>query len=339
MSSSIMSQRKILYISKGAASPSTRYRALQYAAMFEHRGWTFKHREDDRSFATRRGILYEAAHADVVVILRRTYSYPFFKLLRLSSKYLVFDYDDAIFQKDQGQGSKSRERSFRRSVSSADQVWAGNNYLADRARQFAGNITVLPTSLDIGKYDLCVAKEQKYLDLVWIGSSATKEHLKSVLPALETAAGLIPALRLKIIADFTLPSDKLNIIPIRWSEKSEAHDLASAHIGIAPLPDNLFTRGKCALKVIQYMAAGLPVISSPTGVNKEIVEHGVNGFLAAGKQEWLTAIQKLVDNGALRNSMGNAGRKRCLDNFSLQSTFQKMIVSLEKGLAQAEPIK
>lgn len=332
-----MSRRKILFVSKGAESPSTRYRALQYAAMFEAGGWVFKHIVDNRSLATRKSILFEAAHSDVVVILRRTYSYPFFKLLRFASKYLVFDYDDAVFQKDQGQRSKSRERSFTRSVSSVDQVWAGNNYLAERAREFARKIIILPTSLDIDKYDLCVDKEQKYLDLVWIGSSATREHLKSALPALEAAAGVIPSLRLKIIADFTLPSDRLNIVPLRWSEKNEAHELASAHIGIAPLPDNLFTRGKCALKVIQYMAASLPVISSPTGVNKEIVEHGVNGFLAAGDQEWLTVIQQLANDNALRNSMGKAGRKRCVDNFSLQSTFQKMISSLENGLTQTGP--
>jgi glycosyltransferase involved in cell wall biosynthesis len=300
--------------------------------MFAAAGWYFLHIEDNRSFAVRKNILSEAKHSDVVVILRRTYSYPFFKLLRFAAKYLVFDYDDAVFQKDRGQQSNSRERSFTRSVASADQVWAGNNYLADRARPFARKILVLPTSLDIDKYDLRVDKEQNYLDLVWIGSSATREHLKSALPALETAAGVIPALRLKIIADFTLPSDKLTVVPIRWSEKSEAQELAAAHIGIAPLPDNLFTRGKCALKVIQYMAAGLPVISSPTGVNAEIVEHGVNGFHAAGEQEWLTAIQRLAADDALRNSMGKAGRKRCLENFSLQSTFRKMIASLENSL-------
>jgi len=328
-----MSLRKILFISKGVESPSTRYRALQFAAMFESAGWSFQHIEDNRSFVTRKRILSEAKHSDVVVILRRTYSYPFFRLLRFAAKYLVFDYDDAVFQKDQGQQSNSRERSFIRSVASADQVWPGNNYLADRARPFARKILVLPTSLDIDKYDLSVDREQKFFDLVWIGSSSTKEHLKSVLPALESAAGVIPALRLKIIADFTLQSDKLTIVPIRWSEKREAQELAAAHIGIAPLPDNLFTRGKCALKVIQYMAAGLPVISSPTGVNAEIVEHGVNGFLAAGAQEWLTAIQRLVADDALRNSMGKAGRKRCFDNFSLQSTFRKMIASLENGLA------
>lgn len=301
--------------------------------MFEAGGWSFKHIADNRSLATRKSILYEAAHSDVVVILRRTYSYPFFRLLRFAAKYLVFDYDDAVFQKDQGQQSNSRERSFIRSVASADQVWPGNNYLADRARPFARKILVLPTSLDIDKYNFSVDREQNFFDLVWIGSSATKEHLKSVLPALESAAGVIPALRLKIIADFTLQSDKLTIVPIRWSEKREAQELAAAHIGIAPLPDNLFTRGKCALKVIQYMAAGLPVISSPTGVNKEIVEHGVNGFLVAGEQEWLTAIERLVADDALRNSMGKAGRKRCFDNFSLQSTFRKMIASLENGLA------
>ena len=137
---------------------------------------------------------------------------------------------------------------------------------------------------------------------------------------------------MKIIADFSLHSDILTIVPVQWSEESEARELVSAHIGIAPLPDNLYTQGKCALKVIQYMAAGLPVISSPTGVNKEIIEDGVNGFLVRSDNDWVTALEKLAKNQNLRYRLGERGRTISSENFSLEATFKKMIDSLNKCL-------
>ena len=327
-----MPQPKILFISKRASAPSTRYRALQYGDLFEDAGWLFTHIADDRSLKTRAKILKEAKRSHVVVIVRRTYSYLFLKLLRLTCNYLVYDFDDAVFQKSHGQGSLRREKNFNRVVSLADQIWAGNSYLANRARQMNEKVLIVPTSLDVQKYSESANKPDNYIDLVWIGSSSTKKHLVTALPALEKAAGRIPSLRLKIIADFSLHSDVLTIVPVQWSEESEVRELVSAHIGIAPLPDNLYTRGKCALKVIQYMAAGLPVISSPTGVNKEIIEDGGNGFLVASDNEWITAIEKLAKDQNLRHRFGERGRTSSLENFSLQATFRKMVDSLKKCL-------
>ena len=327
-----MSQPKILFISKRASAPSTRYRALQYGDLFEDSGWIFTHITDNRSLKTRIQILKEAKRANVVVLVRKTYSYPFLKLLRLACDYLVYDFDDAVFQKDQGQGSRQREKNFNRVVSYADQVWAGNSYLANMARQITEKVLIIPTSLDVEKYNQPANKPDDYLDLVWIGSSSTKKHLVTALPALEKAKVHIPNLRLKIIADFSLHSDILTIVPVQWSEESEARELVSAHIGIAPLPDNLYTQGKCALKVIQYMAAGLPVISSPTGVNKEIIEDGVNGFLVRSDNDWVTALEKLAKNQNLRYRLGERGRTISSENFSLEATFKKMIDSLNKCL-------
>lgn len=319
-----MFPQRILYISKGESSPSTRYRSLQFASLYKSNGWKFKHVEDKKNLVSRLILLKEARKADVVVVLRRTYSRFFFSLIRYFSKYLVFDFDDAIFQKSNGQVSQKRGKSFAYAVTHCEQVWAGNSYLAEHARRYNKNVNIIPTSLDIEKYELAVEKPKESMDLVWIGSSSTKKHLITVLPALENAAKKIPALRLKIIADFSFHSDILDIDPVRWSEKTEAADLSSSHIGIAPLPDNLYTQGKCGLKVIQYMAAGLPVVSSPVGVNKDMVEDGVSGFLANDDDDWLLALQKLADNPNLQVSMGEAGRKRCLEHFTLQATFQKM---------------
>ena len=113
---------------------------------------------------------------------------------------------------------------------------------------------------------------------------------------LEGSAEKIPRLRLKIVADFDLPSEKLSTWALAWSETGEAQALASAHIGIAPMPEDPWTRGKCALKVLQYMAAGLPVVSSPAGVNAEVVVNGVTGFLAETPRQWCEAIECMLVN-------------------------------------------
>jgi glycosyltransferase involved in cell wall biosynthesis len=327
-------KRKILFISKRATAPSSRYRALQYASLFEQAGWKFIHIADDRTILSRKNILYEANLADIVVILRRTYSYPFIKLLRSVSKVLVFDFDDAVFRKNSGEKSYFRNKNFSRIVKWADQVWAGNGYLADKARKHNKHVVIIPTTLDIKKYNIIQTKPRNTFDLVWIGSSSTKEHLLSILPALERSAKLIPSLRLKIIADFTLQSELLTIVPVSWSEWGEAAALASSHIGIAPLPDNLFTKGKCALKVIQYMAAALPVISSPTGVNEAIIQPFVNGLLAGNTDEWVDAISKLFYDSTLREQFGTAGKKMCEKHFTIQSAFMTMQSSIKEALLE-----
>ena len=135
------------------------------------------------------------------------------------------------------------------------------------------------------------------------------------------------------MADFDLPSEHLRTLAIPWSEKGESEALASAHIGIAPMPDNSWTQGKCGIKVLQYMAAGLPVVSSPVGVNRDIVEHKVTGFLAESPDEWLVAIERLIRNPDLRKIMGKKGQKRVTEHYAIDVTFRKMIRRLESMLA------
>ncbi len=320
--------RKILFLSKGVNASSTRYRATDFFPLLEADGWQPTHITDRRTLPVRWQILRAAAQADAVVIVRRTYGPVFARLLRQVSRQLIFTFDDAIFAKSNGDRSPGRERRFAATLPLCDRIWAGNRYLADRARPLNHRVEIIPTAVDIDRYDIPAEKPRTTLDLVWIGSRSTKKHLITVLPALEAAAKQLPALRLKIIADFTLTSERLEIAPIRWSPAAECRELASAHIGIAPLPDNPFTRGKCGLKVLQYMAAGLPVIASPTGVNQEMVESGVSGQLATTQQEWLTAIQRLARDEALRKRMGAAGRQRCREHFTLAAAFQKMRAAL-----------
>ena len=316
-------RKNILFVSKGKDSASTRYRALAYFTALQSSGWRPLHLTV-RGTLPRLKLLGIAKQAEVVVILRKTFSLSFLRLLRLCSKNLVFDLDDAVFCRSDGEPSKSRQMSFEKVTSICEQVWAGNLYLADRARQYNEAVKILPTSLDYRKYLLEVEKNPKHFDLVWIGSRSTQKYLKESLPLLESLSEIIPNLRLKIVADFDLPTIRLKTLAVPWSEQGEAKALASSHIGIAPMTDDPWTKGKCGLKVLQYMAAGLPVISSPAGVNKEIVQHGKTGFLAENFDDWRQSINKLFSDPDLSDTMGKTGQKRVIEHFSVDATFRKM---------------
>jgi len=325
-----MGDKRVLFVSKGLHAASTRYRAIDFFSKLKAEAWEPAHFTDSGSLFRRLRLLQLARQVDVVVLVRRTYGPLFRFLLRQAARHLVFTFDDAIFCRSDGGASPRRARRFAATVAKCDLVWAGNRYLADEAGRFNGNVRVVPTAVETDRYRLRVAKPESTLDLVWIGSSSTRKHLLTIVPALERAAEEMPGLRLKIVSDFTLETRSLPVVHIPWSPEAETWELAAAHVGLAPLPDNRFTRGKCGLKVLQYMAAGLPVVSSPTGVNAEIVEHGVTGLLAETGDEWVEALRALHDSSKLRVRLGEAGREKCVRHYSLQTVFGGMMKSLDE---------
>jgi len=322
--------RRVLFLSKGEQSASTRYRAFNYFPELKKHGWDAAHLGLHEGVAGKLQILRSVRNADVVVLLRHGLSFPFLPLLRKYSRKLVFDFDDAVFLKSDGTVSALRSRRFDKTVALCDRVWAGNHYLAERALAVNPGTIVLPTSVDMSRYLLSSRKPAETVDLVWIGSSSTRKYLEDILPVLERAALLFPRLRLKIIADFSLESKALAITAIPWREETETLELCSSHIGIAPMRDDLWTRGKCALKVLQYMASGLPVISSRAGVNAEVVRHEETGFLATSEQNWIDSIVSLAEKPLLRERMGQAGHALCEQRYSRQVCAELMIAQLQE---------
>lgn len=315
---------KILFISKGEQSSSTRYRALQYFPYFKTQGWEPIHTTISGGIIPIIQTFQLAKYADVVVLLRKTFPWPIFWLIRKVSKKLIFDFDDAIFSNTDGSYSETRMRRFIKTVSKCDYIFAGNAYLADEAKKYNHAVTVIPTSVDVAKYDLTSHKNTDAFELVWIGSKSTKKYITEILPAMEQAAQSIPNLTLKIIADFALTSPHLSIKNIAWTENDEAIELSKSNVGLAPLSNDNWTKGKCALKVLQYMATGLPVISSPVGVNAYVVENGVSGYLAANIKEWSEFIVKMSQEKDRLEQMGNQGKTRVHKEFSLDVVFKKM---------------
>ena len=234
------------------------------------------------------------------------------KILRRHSKKIIYDFDDAIMYspKKPDSGNTSHFRLFKRTVRLADCVIAGNDYLADHARQFCSNIHVLPTGLNTKPYTSSLIKRHdSKIRLVWIGSQSTLKYLKEICPVLETTAREDVRLVLRVIADDFPMLDYMKLEKHTWSLKTQAADLLVCNIGLAPLPDNRFTRGKCGFKILQYFAAGLPVIASPVGINRELIEKSGAGILVNTPRQWQDAIVNLAQHPELREQMEQKARQ------------------------------
>jgi glycosyltransferase involved in cell wall biosynthesis len=325
--------KRIVFISKSITNPSTRYRIFDFYPYWQQAGWDVSHWVASSNPFFFMKILNAARQADCVVVLRKTFHAPYLYLLRKFSKKLVFDFDDAIFANDDGSPSSMRLMRFEKMMRCVDEAWAGNGYLAEQARRWCQHTKVLPTSVEPERYEnslqKSLGKPNEFFDVVWIGSRSTRRYLEGILPIMEQAATHIPDMRLKVVADFSIDSDRINILSIPWSIENETKELISSHVGIAPLIDNTWTRGKCALKVVQYMAAGLPVVSSAVGANQELVIPNKTGFLANNPDDWVNALKQLKENPALCESLGSNARKHVISNYSLQATFQKMRAGLD----------
>lgn len=261
---------------------------------------------------------------DVLILQRKLLSRWQLYLLRRAARVLLFDFDDAVFLRDsyaaKGLHSRSRQSRFRNLVRAADGVMAGNSFLRDQAACWTGSgrVHVVPTCVNPALYPLAPhSRPAGTAQLVWIGSSSTLQGLERMQPLLETLGRDNPRLRLKLISDRFLRLRHLPVLPCPWSEAREGDELAAADIGVSWVPDDLWSRGKCGLKVLQYMAAGLPVVANPVGVQAEMVQHGATGFLAETPAQWMEAVRRLAHDPELRRRMGRAGRARLESTYSV----------------------
>ena len=279
-----------------------------------------------------------------VIVQRRLLSSPELWLLRRRFATLIFDFDDAVWLRDsysaKGLRSARRLRRFETMVRAMDLVIAGNEFLAAQARLFteAHRVIVIPTCVDVKGYPLADHAQSSNVQLVWIGSASTLAGMERFADVLEKLGERVPGLSLKLICDRFFDLHKLSVHCREWSERTERTELASADIGIAWMPDDDWSRGKCGLKVLQYMAAGLPVVANPVGVQAEMVQHGRTGFLAETPEQWHEAVQHLAADAALRSRLGHAGRQRLEREFSVtagatlwQNTLERLDGSARKA--------
>ncbi|MCK5642468.1 MAG: glycosyltransferase family 4 protein, partial [Gammaproteobacteria bacterium] len=231
--------------------------------------------------------------------------------LRRYSRRIIYNFDDAVMYSDKTpeRDSRSHFAPFRRSVKLADMVIVGSSYLAGHARKFNSNVKILPIGLDVGDYKVdSTDKVDDWVRLVWIGSRSTLSYLAAIKPALEEIGSRHGNVVLRIIGDDFFSLSNVPVEKCLWSKETRAADIAACDIGLAPLPENRFTKGKCSFKVLEYASSGLPVVASPVGTNSDHVRDNITGFLAGDVSEWIEKIDRLVTDVRLRREMGRQGR-------------------------------
>jgi glycosyltransferase involved in cell wall biosynthesis len=248
----------------------------------------------------------------------------------LSAKPIVIDYDDAVFHLyDRHKNGAVRlilGHKMQMLLSRAAICVCGNDYIRNYVNNFCHNSITIPTVVDTLVYQASSKSHVGHLPLTvgWIGSPTTWHYLETQLPAIQAATRSRGAL-FRSIGGGPAARQVSDIQAQDWSEPREVQDIQSMDVGVMPLKDDDWAQGKCGYKLIQYMACGLPVIASPIGVNRDIVEHGVNGFLASTTAEWSEALGRLLDDPNLRQKMGIQGRERVERHYSLASQQGKLL--------------
>jgi glycosyltransferase involved in cell wall biosynthesis len=259
-----------------------------------------------------------------------------FETRLLSNRPFVLDFDDAVFHNyDQHSNWFVRYlMSYRidKLMASARLVIVGNKYLAARALQAGAKwVEIIPTVVDMERYDSCSVVAYNDLPrVVWIGSPSSLQYLLEIGSSLRRLMELKPFV-LRVIGGGRVEMPGVQVECIGWSEEAEVGLIKECHIGIMPLRNGAWEEGKCAYKLIQYMACGLPTVASAVGANCEVVLNGETGFLVSSGDQWVEQLSRLLDDGALREKMGRAGHSRSTQHYSLRTVAPR----LESLLRQA----
>jgi glycosyltransferase involved in cell wall biosynthesis len=361
--------RRILFVSahpRGFA-PSQRFRFEQYVDFLADNGFEtifspIVH-EDEYPLlyapgnTARKGLMFARGLAvrlrqaltghdhDVAIVQREAIQLGttvFESALARSHAPLVFDFDDAIWLPDASPANRrmswlKRPGKVPRLIAMSDMVWAGNGYLADYARRFNPAVHIVPTTVDTDRHTPCADHDvSRPICLGWTGSPSTLKHFELVVPILHRIRERFgDRVTFKVIGDPAYRHDGLGIRGTAWRAESEIEDLCDIDIGLMPLPDDEWAKGKCGLKALQFMALELPVVTSPVGVNTEIISDGANGYLATSLDEWFERLAKLIDAPETRRAVGRAARETVISRYSVASQRETYLGHLQALLSGA----
>ena len=269
-----------------------------------------------RAFQRRASLLRSVRQYHLVYVFREAslLGPPVFeRWIHRSGVPLIFDFDDAIFVPYISPSNRylsllKQPTKTKTICRLASHVMAGNPFLAQYAGRVNNNVTIVPTTIDTEKYSSTNRKTAAGPPLiVWSGSYSTIQHLDTLRTALQHLAKH-ERFRLRVIGTSSYELEGVEVEALPWRSETEVEDLEVADIGVMPLPDDRWSKGKCGLKALQYMALGIPTICSPVGVNTDIIQDGQNGLIAATEEEWITKLTELLRSPELRSRLGRAGR-------------------------------
>jgi glycosyltransferase involved in cell wall biosynthesis len=281
-----------------------------------------------------RTLLTSARRAEVVVIQKKLFHPLLLGLLARLNPRLVFDFDDALYARP----SDLPERAFRRrqlrgrlglTLRLARHVIAGNRVLADYARPRTRAVTIIPSALDLDELPPRVHLPSDRIRIGWIGRHSNLGHLSRLVPALRRLRAEVgEAFELHVFADGVdrepFAAAGVPVVNTAWTPELEYPVIDRFDIGVMPLVDDEWTRGKCGFKLLQYMSRGVAAVASPVGANCDIVRDGVNGFLASADAEWAEKLRALIEDPALRARLGEAGRQTVAADYSFRAIIPRL---------------
>lgn len=322
-------------------TPSVRFRVNQLLPVLERQGirtnvlypnWRQAKFRPLARFAYLCRVFREAWGSDVVWVQKVTLPTIVIRLLKRVNTHILYDFDDAIYTTHSFHKAGTSTRIWGResgqlvSVLRASCVVAvGNPALGSFARRFCSDVVEIPTSVDVEAYSPHpTASLDESFVVGWIGSAENLRYLELVSDALALFCRCHPGTIVRVVSNSEYHAEGLSIENVPWSEDREIAELRSFSVGLMPSPDDDWARGKCAFKAIQYMAVGIPVIASPVGMATVVVQDGVTGILAKTQADWVTALEELHQDPQWRRSLGLAGRRKAVAEFSSLMAGQRM---------------
>jgi glycosyltransferase involved in cell wall biosynthesis len=314
---------KVLFLIQGYEVAASRYRVLQYIPYLKSLGVKATVSLYPRSIKENIQFFRDLPQYDIVFLQRKRFNQPRLRWLRRRAKRIVYDFDDSVMyrnSKAKDPVSRTRKRQFTQMIKASDFVIAGNEFLRDQVLPVNPNVEVIPTSIDQERYqtkDYLVPKDR--VTLGWIGDHGSIHYLEKMHPIFERIGERYSHCELKIVCDIFFDCEKIQVVKKQWKSDEEVEDLQGFDIGLMPLVDDPWSWGKCGLKIVQYQGVGLPVVCTPVGVNRDLVEDGVTGFWAKTPLEWEEKLSVLIEDALLREKLGKEGRKRVLEEYTVQS--------------------
>jgi glycosyltransferase involved in cell wall biosynthesis len=328
---------QLLIITNNPDRASFRQRVGVYLEAFRENGIACEVAKLPSGFFARRRLFKRAREFDGVFLHKKGLNFFDARSLRKHSRKIIYNYDDAIMYSDKRPDRDSRAHfvPFRRSVSIADMVIVGSSYLAEYATPFNANVHILPIGLNVSDYKPANPPQKDgKIRLVWIGSKSTLAYLADLKPVLEKIGSRFDHVVLRIICDEFFDLENMPVEKRRWAKETRCSDMNGCHIGLAPLPSDRFTRGKCSFKVLEYASAGLPVVASPIGTNADHVRDNITGFLATRPQEWINRLAQLIEDEDLRSKMGREAQRHA-QNFDVGIIGKRFSELLKQGISDS----
>jgi len=335
---------KVAFVTTRPDKASFKFRVVQYLPYIEQQGLEYDILVLPHNLWSRRRFFNQLSAYDVIFWQKRLLGRLDLWDLRRNSRHLIYDFDDSVMYNDAKDGNFDSHRLIRRfqhMVKAADKVIAGNEFLEEQAERYTNEekIVRIPSVVDLNVWRVKVFPSHASKDIIigWVGSQSTLPYWVDKLPLWKSISRKYPNVVFRVICDdtaktFSAPIYKdFRFQATEWTEAGQVEDCNTLDIGLMPLPDTPWTRGKCGFKLIQYLSLGKAAVASPVGVNRQIILHGKTGLLAETDEDWINGLSLLIENEEKRLELGHEGYRHVQENYSLQAWCDRVHNLLRNG--------